>query len=43
MCPTSNLFTMDLKDYVDHHFDTFYKDGHKICICTDDQGVFEAN
>jgi len=43
MCPTSNKFTMYLKDYHDHHFIKYYKTKHPLCLCTDDTVVFDTN
>lgn len=43
MCPTSNRYTMYLKDYKDHHFIKYYKTKHPICLCTDDTAVFDTN
>jgi adenosine deaminase len=43
MCPTSNLFTMDLKEYKDHHFIKYFYKGHPLALCTDDTAVFDTN
>ena len=43
MCPTSNKFTMYLKDYKDHHFIKYHKTKHPISLCTDDTVVFDTN
>jgi adenosine deaminase len=43
MCPTSNLFTMGLKDYNEHHFIKFFYKGHPFALCTDDTAVFDTN
>ena len=40
-CPTSNIFTMELNDYEDHHFHKFFLSNYPISICTDDPCVFE--
>lgn len=42
-CPTSNKFTMKLRDYDDHHFDKFVKAGVPVAICTDDTVVFDTD
>jgi adenosine deaminase len=42
MCPTSNMFTMYLKDYREHHFIKYYQSGHPLVLCTDDTGVFDT-
>ena len=42
MCPTSNKFTMYLKDYKDHHFIRYFKTKHPVSLCTDDTVVFNT-
>jgi len=43
MCPTSNKYTMYLKDYHDHHFIQYFKTKHPISLCTDDTVVFDTH
>lgn len=40
MCPTSNKYTMNLKDYNDHHFIQFFKAKHPLSLNTDDTCCF---
>lgn len=43
MCPTSNMFTLDLKDMKQHHFKEFFFSGHPVSLNTDDTCVFDTN
>jgi len=42
LCPTSNLLTMNLNDFAEHHFNLFYTNKHPIAICTDDSGLMDC-
>ncbi|PHJ25873.1 adenosine amp deaminase domain-containing protein, partial [Cystoisospora suis] len=46
LCPTSNLRTLNLKGFEDHHFAYYYaQKAHctGVCICTDDIGLFDTS
>mmetsp|Transcript_40214 Transcript_40214/g.46857 ORF Transcript_40214/g.46857 Transcript_40214/m.46857 type:complete len:330 (-) Transcript_40214:114-1103(-) len=42
-CPTSNKFTMNLKDYEDHHFGKLIKAGTPVAISTDDTVILDTD
>ncbi|KAL0042763.1 hypothetical protein WJX79_010027 [Trebouxia sp. C0005] len=39
LCLSSNVITASVKGFPDHHFLPFYKAGHPVVLCTDDQGL----
>ncbi|DBA90010.1 TPA: hypothetical protein ACH3X2_004337 [Trebouxia sp. C0005] len=43
LCLSSNVITASVKGFPDHHFLPFYKAGHPVVLCTDDQGVFQTS
>ena len=43
VCPTSNYFTLGLKNMKDHHFGILFKEKYPMSICTDDTGVFDTD
>ena len=42
LCPTSNLLTMNLSNFTEHHFNLFYQNKHPVTICTDDSGLMDC-
>jgi adenosine deaminase len=42
LCPTSNLLTMNLMNFTEHHFNLFYQNKHPLIICTDDSGLMNC-
>jgi adenosine deaminase len=43
LCPTSNLYTLQLNNYAEHHFGAFWEAGHPVVLCADDTGVFRVS
>jgi adenosine deaminase len=43
LCPTSNLYTLQLNNYAEHHFGAFWEAGHPLTLCADDTGVFRVS
>ncbi|KAF4684693.1 hypothetical protein FOZ60_007380 [Perkinsus olseni] len=44
VCPTSNRCTLQLKSLTQHPcMQTWLSTAHKVCICTDDSGVFSSS
>lgn len=44
ICPTSNKCTLQLKSLSQHpYMQTWLSIAHKVCICTDDGGVFSSS
>lgn len=43
MCPSSNIYTLNLKGMEEHHFKQFFDDNFLISICTDDTCVMDCN
>ncbi|KAF4725048.1 hypothetical protein FOZ62_030020 [Perkinsus olseni] len=44
VCPTSNRCTLQLKSLTQHLcMQTWLSTAHKVCICTDDSGVFSSS
>mmetsp|Transcript_25330 Transcript_25330/g.63542 ORF Transcript_25330/g.63542 Transcript_25330/m.63542 type:complete len:342 (-) Transcript_25330:71-1096(-) len=42
LCPTSNLLTNSVDSFDTHHFHDLIRSGMKLCVCTDDPGVFRC-
>ncbi|KAL4227779.1 hypothetical protein ACF0H5_013215 [Mactra antiquata] len=43
ICMTSNITTMTVEGFDNHHFKYWYDIGHPCTICTDDKGVFTTS
>ena len=43
LCPTSNVYTLQLESYREHHFGGFWEAGHPVVLCADDTGVFRVS
>lgn len=43
ICLTSNMKSMSVNSYRDHHFKDLYAAGHPLTLATDDKGVFSTS